>query len=81
MRRTFNFPKDVDKHLARQDNMTQYIVKLIRQDMENKQMITENDVIRIVENYLENKHSIESKDIYPMSSNEISNSIMDIINM
>lgn len=87
MRRTFNFPKDVDKHLARQDNMTQYLVRLIRQDMNDQDIVTKQDVIKVIEDYLKTtKTDIIStqSELFlkePKKLDEISNSINNIINM
>jgi hypothetical protein len=57
VRQIFNIPKkdlDIKKHLELQDNISRYIIKLIREDMK-KPSETEGKIREYIEKYLQEK--------------------------
>lgn len=81
MRKVFNITKkdyDILPYLKKQPNMSQYIIKLIRQDMNNDKVLTRDEVIDIIEKYLSQKHLISDKTTrndFPIDS------VLNIVNM
>ncbi|WP_027309296.1 hypothetical protein [Caloramator sp. ALD01] len=77
MRKTFDIKdEDVLKHLEMQVNQTQYIISLIKKDMNNKaQVIDKEMIIAIIEEYLSRKDRVNKVDV------EVKNSINSVLNM
>lgn len=56
MRRTYNLPYDVIKHLEKQDNMSAYLTRLIRAEMGCSKL--EDTIKTIVEQMMDNKNTL-----------------------
>lgn len=56
MRRTYNLPYDVIKHLDKQDNRSAYLTRLVRSDMGGSNI--EKIVKDIIKDLLDNKNTL-----------------------
>lgn len=76
MRKTFDI-KDmmILTHLDKQVNQTQYIISLIKKDMNCSQEVNKDMVIRIIEEYLGNHNTIRKTDM------QVESSVQNILSM
>ena len=69
MRKTLNISKDVIDHLQKQDNMSAYVSRLIRQDKEG----IDAHIIQLIQEYVVG--------VSPPSTSHLQSSISSILNL
>ena len=81
MRKVINIPdkdRDIVPFIDSQINISQYIVRLIRNDMQGGKMLTKIEVIKLIQEYTNTGDIIKNE---LAINSQVTNSVLDMLDM